>query len=154
MERITYQEQPKGLMEAMRTVQAYVDNSGLDHSLLELICVRVSQINGCAYCVDMHFKEALHLGEDPLRLVSLPVWRETPYFSPVERAVLAFAERLTRMPEGDDFDGLHDELLEHFSKQQIGILSLAVAQINSWNRVVRSFNPVPGNYVAGSKGKS
>lgn len=153
MERITYQEQPKGLMEAMRTVQAYVDNSGLDHALLELMCVRVSQINGCAYCLDMHYKDAVHLGEEPLRLISLPAWREAPYFSPVEQAVLAFAERLTRMPEGDDGAGLHDELLLHFSKQQIAILSLAVAQINSWNRVLKSFNPVAGNYVAGSKGK-
>ncbi|GEP98392.1 carboxymuconolactone decarboxylase family protein [Chitinophaga cymbidii] len=153
MERITYGEYPDGLMQAMRTVQAYIDNAGLDPRLLELMCTRVSQINGCAYCLDMHYKDAVAEGEDPLRLISLPAWRETSYYSPVERAVLAFAERLTRMPEEDDGEGLHDALLEHFSKQQIAVISLAVAQINSWNRLMKSFNPVAGNYVAGSKKK-
>lgn len=153
MERINYREYPDGLIQAMRTVQTYIDRSGLDHLLLDLMRVRVSQINGCVYCLDMHFKEAVHAGEDPLRLISLPAWREAPYYSPVERAVLAFAERLTRMPEGDDGEGLHDELLLHFTKQEIAMLSVAVAQINSWNRLMKSFNPVAGNYVVGSKGK-
>jgi AhpD family alkylhydroperoxidase len=153
MERISFGEYPDGLIQAMRTVQTYIDNSGLDPLLLELMCTRVSQINGCAYCLDMHYKDAVLAGEQPLRLISLPAWRETPYYSPAERAVLAFAERLTRMPEGDSGEGMHDALLEHFSKQQIAILSLAIAQINSWNRLMKSFNPVAGNYVAGSKRK-
>ena len=111
-----------------------------------LVRMRVSQINSCAYCLDMHFKEGVDTGETPLRLISVSAWRETPYYSPEEQAVLAFAEILTRMPEGENSDHIHDELAKYFSKEEIANLTLAVIQINSWNRLVRSFGTVPGNY--------
>ncbi|TZF82579.1 carboxymuconolactone decarboxylase family protein [Pedobacter sp. BS3] len=149
MEKISYNELPDGLMQVMRQVEAYINGSGLDRKLLELLRMRVSQINSCAYCMDMHYKEAIHAGETPLRLISVSAWRETPYYSPKEQAVLAFAETLTRMREEEHSDHIHEDLLKYFSKQEIAYLSLAVAQINSWNRLMRSFGSVPGNYKVG-----
>ena len=149
MEKISYQEIPQGLMQVMRQVETYINNSGLDHKLLELLRMRVSQINSCAYCLDMHYKEAIHAGETPLRLISVSAWRETPYYSPKEQAVLAFAETLTHLPQEEYSDNIHEDLLKHFSKQEIAYLSLAIAQINSWNRLMRSFGSTPGNYKIG-----
>ena len=146
MERITYNELPEGFLQPVMQVQHYTDNCGLDIKLLELLRFRVSQINSCAYCLDMHYKEAVHAGEDPLRLLSVSAWRETNYYSPAEKAALAFAEILTHMPSEEHSDAIHDELKKHFSKQEIANLSLAIAQINTWNRLVRSFGSVPGKY--------
>jgi AhpD family alkylhydroperoxidase len=126
--------------------QEYIDNSGMDLKLLKLVQMRVSQINSCAYCLDMHFKEGVAAGETALRLISVGVWRETPYYSPAEQAALAFTEELTYMPPNVSSEHLHDGLSKHFSKQQIALLTLAIIQINSWNRLVRSFGRVPGNY--------
>ena len=146
MERISYKDAPAGLYEALRNAQNYVDNCGLDRKLLELLRFRVSQINSCAYCLDMHYKEALEAGENPLRLISLSAWRETPYYTPKEEAVLAFAETLTKLPSDERSDNIHDELNKYFSKQEIANLTMAVIAINSWNRLTRSFGPVPGKY--------
>lgn len=146
MERISNRDLPEGLLETMLNVQQYVDRSGLDKKLLALLRCRVSQINSCAYCLDMHFKEGVHAGEDPLRLFSLSAWRETPYYTPKEQAALSFAEVLTFLPDNENSDHIHDELSKHFSKQEIAKLTLAITQINSWNRIVRSFGPVPGKY--------
>ncbi len=134
------------MAQVLTNVEKYIDKSGLDKKLLELVRFRVSQINSCAYCLDMHFKEAVYLGETEKRLYSVSAWRETPFYSDMERAVLAFAEVLTRLPEEENSDHIHDELLQYFSKAEIGYLTLCIAQINTWNRVVRSFGPVPGNY--------
>ncbi|SDM28646.1 carboxymuconolactone decarboxylase family protein [Siphonobacter aquaeclarae] len=146
MERIPSSELPQGLMAAMRHVQAYVDRSGLDRKLLELMRTRVSQLNGCAYCLDMHYKEAIDAGETPLRLISVSVWREAPYYSDAERAVFAYAEFLTRMPEAEEADPHYAALGNHFTRDEIAFLTLAVTQINGWNRLVRSFGFVAGNY--------
>ena len=145
-ERISHQELPQGLYESLKEVQNYLDQNGLGNPLKSLIKMRVSQINSCAYCLDMHFKEAIHAGETPLRLVSLAAWRETPYYSQKEQAVLEFAERLTHMPAEEHSDDIHDKLREHFSQREIALLTLEVIQINSWNRLVRSFGLIPGNY--------
>ena len=145
MERIS-QKEASGVIQALLQVQQYVDSLGIDKKLLELLRIRVSQINSCAYCLDMHYKEGVHYGETPLRMISVSAWRETPYYSPKERAALAFAEVLTHLPEEEDSDHIHDELSKHFSKEEIAHLTLAITQINSWNRIVRSFGPVPGNY--------
>ena len=134
-------------MQVMLKTQEYVDNSGLDEKLLHLIRMRVSQINSCAYCLDMHFKEGIEDGETPLRLISVSAWRETPYYTPQEQAVLAFAETITRLPEEHASDHIHDELNKYYDKQEIANLTLAIVQINSWNRIVRSFGTTPGNYV-------
>jgi AhpD family alkylhydroperoxidase len=146
MERISSKDMPEGLYKALLTVQQYVDHSGLDYSLLELIRMRVSQINSCAYCLDMHFKEATHAGDSALRLISVSAWRETTYYTPKEQAALEFAERLTRMREEEHSDDIHEALSKYFSKQEIANLTLAVIQINSWNRLTRSFGTVAGNY--------
>lgn len=151
MERITYQELPSDFLSALLKGQHYVDTSGLDHTLLHLIKMRVSQINSCAYCIDMHLKEGLADGETALRLISLTAWRETPYYTPKEEAVLTFAERLTKLPADEHSDDIHDELQKYFSKKEIGMLTLAIVQINSWNRIVRSFGSVPGKYEAKKK---
>ena len=154
MERISQRDLPDGLLQSMVQVQNYVDHAGLDQKLQELIRFRVSQINNCAYCLDMHYKEAMELGEKPLRLISLDAWRETPYYSPKEQAALAFAEVLTHMPGEQHSDTIHDELSKYFSKQEIALLTLTVVQINSWNRLVRSFGTVPGNYQVKRKMQS
>lgn len=146
MERISYKEAPAGLFDAMQQVQQYVERSGLDIRLLELMRMRVSQINSCAYCMDMHFKEGVEAGETPLRLLSVSAWRETPYYSPKEQAVLEFAEILTRMPAEQHSDDIHENLEKYFSKTEIAHLTLSIIQINSWNRLVRSFGTIPGNY--------
>ena len=147
MERISNKELPHGFLTPLLKVQEYVDNAGLDRSLLELIRMRVSQINSCAYCLDMHFKEGIHAGETALRLISVSAWKEAPYYySPKEQAALAFAEHLTELPDEHGSAEIHDELLKYFNKQEIAFLTLAIVQINSWNRIVRSFGPVAGNY--------
>jgi alkylhydroperoxidase family enzyme len=94
----------------------------------------------------MHFKEAVEMGETPLRLFSLSAWRETPYYTPKEEAVLAFAETLTKLPADERSDHIHDELNKYFSNQEITNLTMAIVVINSWNRITRSFGTTPGKY--------
>ena len=151
MERISLNDAPQGMMQVVLNVEQYIAKSGMDKKLLHLLKVRASQINSCAYCLDMHIKEAIHNGETEKRLYSLPAWRETPYYSDKERAALAFAETLTRLPEEENSDHIHDELSKYFSKEEIAYLTLCIAQINTWNRIVRSFGPVPGNYKVKEK---
>lgn len=151
MERISFKDAPEGLYQVMANVEAYLGKSGIDHKFLALIKLRVSQINSCAYCLDMHYKEGIHAGETPLRLISVSAWRETPYYTPKEQAALAFAETLTHLPAEEHSDHIHDELLKHFSKAEIAVLTLAIAQINSWNRITRSFGTTPGNYQVKEK---
>ena len=150
MERITFND-AAGIYAALRKGQDYVDNCGLEKELVKLVQFRVSQINSCAYCLDMHYKEAMHEGIDPVKLVSVSAWREAPYYSPKEQAVLAFAELLTHMPPEQHSDSIHDELSKYFSKEEIADLTMAVIQINSWNRLTRSFGSVPGRYKVSDK---
>lgn len=151
MERISHAEWPEGMYQLMANVETYIAASGLDQKLVKLLKFRVSQINSCAYCLDMHYKEAIHVGETPLRLYSVSAWRETPYYTPKEQAALAFAETLTHLPAEEHSDHIHDELNKYFSKKEIAHLTLVIVQINSWNRFVRSFGPVPGNYQVREK---
>jgi AhpD family alkylhydroperoxidase len=150
MERITFKD-AAGVYAALRKGQDHVDNCGLDKELVKLIQFRVSQINSCAYCLDMHYKEAMHEGLDPVKLVSVSAWREAPYYSAEEQAALAFAEHLTHLPAEQHSDSIHDELSKYFSKEEIANLTMAVIQINSWNRLTRSFGSVPGKYKVGDK---
>lgn len=145
MERINFQDAP-GLYQVMRQVEEYVHNSGIDLKLVYLLKYRVSQINHCTYCLDMHSKEALHLGEEPLRLYTVAAWREAPYYSEKERTALEFAEKLTELPQNHVDDELFDKMLQFFSKEEIAVLTGAIAQINSWNRLVQCFRPEPGKY--------
>ena len=146
MERITYQDIPKGMFENLRAIEEFIDNSSLDPKLLELIKLRASQKNGCAYCVDMHYKELKHLGETELRLSSVCVWEETPYFTEKERAVLYFTDALTKLNRSPITSHVYNSLLDFFTKEQITYLTLAISQINTWNRLMKVFAFTPGNY--------
>lgn len=146
MERISYQDVPKAMFNGLRDIELLIKNSGLSTQLLELTKLRIAQINGCAYCVDMHHKELKHLNESDLRLSSLCVWEETPYFTAKEQTVLAYAESLTRLTRGPLSKEIFDPLSTYFSKDEICYLSLAIAQINTWNRLMKAFQFTPGHY--------
>jgi AhpD family alkylhydroperoxidase len=114
--------------------------------LLELVRLRVSQKNGCAYCVDMHYKLLKNEEETELRLSSLCVWEETPYFTDKERAVLKFTDSLTKLDRTSIPDEIFNSLLEYFTKEEISYLTLAISQINTWTRLMKTFKFTPGNF--------
>jgi AhpD family alkylhydroperoxidase len=136
---------PQGIA-ALRGLNAYVEGSGLEHSLLELVKTRASQINGCAYCLDMHTKDARAAGETEQRLYTLSAWRETPFFSDRERAALAWTEAVTNISNAEIGDALYDEVRRNFSEKEIVDLTLAVVVINGWNRVAIPFRALTGAY--------
>ncbi len=142
--RISMQEMPNGFIESLLKVGGYIRKSGLDGKLQELINYRVSQINGCAFCLDMHHKDAVHAGETEQRLHGLAAWRECPYYTDAERAALAFAEELTE--ECEVTDETYGHLAEFYSKAEIAHISLAVGMINTWNRLNKAFRTIAGNY--------
>ena len=144
--RIDFRKTAPGAMQALLTFQAYVNNSGLPESLLELVKIRASQINACAYCLDMHTKDARANGESEQRISALNAWRETPFFNDRERAALAWTESLTLLTEGHVPDAVFEEVHRHFSNEEIVNLSMAVVAINSWNRLLTAFRAVPGEY--------
>ena len=144
--RIDFRQTAPGAMQALLTFQAYVNNSGLPESLLELVKIRASQINACAYCLDMHTKDARANGESEQRIYALNAWRETPFFNDRERAALAWTESLTLLTEGHVSDGVFEEVRRHFSDEEVVNLSMAVVAINSWNRLLTAFRAVPGEY--------
>ncbi|GAA4886784.1 carboxymuconolactone decarboxylase family protein [Flaviramulus aquimarinus] len=146
MERITYQEIPNGMFENLRTIEDSIINSTLDRKLIEMIRLRTAQRNSCAYCVDMHHKELKNLGESDLRLSSLCVWEETPYFSDRERATLYFTDAVTKLERKRIPDNIYNPLLSFFSKEEICFLTLAISQSNTWNRLMKVFEFTPGNY--------
>jgi AhpD family alkylhydroperoxidase len=135
---------------AMSNVQAVVDKSGLEHSLLYLMKMRASQINGCGYCIDMHSKDARLEGETEQRLYLLDAWREAPIYSPRERAALAWTEAVTLLKGGHIPDEVYTQLREQFKEEEIVYLTLAVVAINGWNRIAVPLGAVPGSYQPGS----
>jgi AhpD family alkylhydroperoxidase len=144
--RLNYIElSPKGFA-AMRTMEGYVRQSGLDHRLLELVKIRASQINGCAYCLDMHTKDARAAGETEQRIYALNAWRETPFFDDRERAALAWTEAVTLVGEGHVPDEVYEATAQHFSQEQLVHLTFAVVVINGWNRLAIAFRSEPGTY--------
>lgn len=147
MERITYQEVPQEMFELLRNIEKYIHNSSIEKSIINLMKLRGSQINGCAYCVDMHYKESKHDGETELRLSSLCVWKDTPYFSEKERAVLTYTEALTLLEKEQMTNEVFDTLTNYYSKEEICHLSFIITQINTWNRLMKAFQFTPGNYV-------
>jgi AhpD family alkylhydroperoxidase len=148
--RMNYQAAAPEAVKAMIGLEAYLarqsrSEDGIDKPLMELVKIRVSQINGCAFCLDMHTKDARALGETEQRIYALSAWRETPFFTDRERAALAWAEANTLLPQGVS-QALFDEARQHFSEAQLTNLTLAIATINAWNRFGVSFAPVPGSY--------
>lgn len=146
--RISYQEAPEGLYELMLNIEKYLKDCGIEHSLLELIKTRASQINRCGYCLDMHHKDALHDGETFQRLYSLPAWEEAPFYTPAEKVVLRLTDTLTEISQYtfSDIESAYDEMEEHYTKQEIANIVLAINQINSWNRISITFGAIPGSY--------
>ncbi|HEY7641005.1 MAG TPA: carboxymuconolactone decarboxylase family protein [Steroidobacteraceae bacterium] len=130
-----------------------IESSGLDHKLLYLVDTRVSQINGCGYCIDMHTKDARLEGETEQRLYLLSAWREATIYSPRERAALAWAEAVTKLENGAVPDEVYAQAREQFDEQELMKLTLAVVGINGWNRFNIAFNNPPGTYKAGSMSK-
>ena len=145
-QRIDYQSVAPGAVKAMYGLEAYVRRCGLEHALLELMKLRVSQINGCAFCIDMHWKDARAGGETEQRLYSLSAWREAPFYTERERAALEWAEMVTLVAETHVPDDTYGRVREHFDEEQLVNLTMAVVTINSWNRLAIAFRAVPGDY--------
>lgn len=146
--RLNYAKFASEPVKAMGSLGAYLARSGLETSLIELIKIRVSQINGCAFCLDMHTKDARAEGETEQRIYLLNAWRETPFFTDRERAALEWAEAVTKIGDGVS-DAVFSETSQHFTEKELVDLTWAVVAINSWNRVAISFRSVPGAYQAG-----
>lgn len=144
--RLNYQNLTKQGLQLMYQMEAYLRHTGIEASLFELIKMRTSQMNGCAFCLDMHSKDARAAGETEQRLYGLSAWRETPYYSPRERAALAWTEALTNVQQGHVPDEVFNEVKQHFSDEEIANLTLAINQINAWNRISIAFRVVPGTY--------
>ena len=142
-QRLDYKKFAPDIYEAMARLQAVVNTCGLEPSLLELVKLRASQINGCAYCIDMHFKDACAAGETTQRLYLLDAWRETSLYSEQERAALAWTEAVTLIHEDGAPDDVYEQVRKHFSEKQLAYLTLAVVTINSWNRLSISFRMPP-----------
>jgi AhpD family alkylhydroperoxidase len=146
--RINYAKAAPGVYDAMDSLDRYLQECGLEKSLLLLIQLRASQINGCAYCLDMHWKDLRAIGENEQRLYSLDAWRECPYYSDRERAALAWTEAVTRVTDGHISDEVHEQVQPFFSEKELSDLTLAVAAINAWNRISIAGRLVPGGYQA------
>ena len=144
-ERIDYKKVAPDGYKAMRAIEAYVRSAGLEHALLELVKIRVSQINGCAHCLDMHSKDARAGGESEQRLYALPAWREAPFYSDRERAALAWAEAVTQI-SGNVPDEVYTEARRHFDEKALIDLTLAIIAINGWNRLAIPFRAPVGTY--------
>lgn len=135
-----------GAVTAMQGLETYLHQSGIEERLLLLIKLRASQINGCAYCIDMHWKDARAVGETEQRLYGLDAWQESPYYTERERAALAWTEAVTLIASGHVPDEVYKDVKPHFSEKELADLTLAVATINAWNRLAISSRAEPGKY--------
>ena len=138
------------VLGAMQGLNKVIASAGFDAKLLYLVEIRVSQINGCGYCIDMHTKDARLAGETEQRIYLLNAWREAPFYSDRERAALAWAEAVTVLEKGEVPEEVYQQTRKHFDEQQLMKLTLQVVAINGWNRFCISLNATPGTYVPGS----
>ena len=148
--RIDLMHVTPGIIQAMLGLERQVRTSGLDGTLLDLVRMRASQLNGCAYCLDMHSKDARANGEAEQRLHGLAAWRDAPYYSARERAALEWTEALTLVADTHVPDDVYERAREQFTEDELMHLSLAVVAINGWNRLNVAARTVPGGYVPGS----
>ena len=144
--RLNYAKVAPGVYEAMDALDQYLQSSSVEESLLHLINLRASQINGCAYCLDMHSKDLVALAEKEQRLYSLGAWRECPWYTRRERAALAWTESVTLVADGQVPDAVYEEARAQFSEKELSDLTLAVATINAWNRLSIAARLEPGTY--------
>jgi len=145
--RIDHRKVEPSTLRAMLAIQHVVEESGLEPGLLRLVEMRASQINGCAYCLDMHSKAARAAGETEQRLYLLDAWRESPFYSARERAALAWTEAVTLVADGHVPYEVYAQARESFDETEIVKLTLAIVVINGWNRLSISFRAVPGEYT-------
>ncbi len=143
--RLDYKQQSPELLKKMLEFSGAVAKGAIDESMTRLIEIRASQLNGCAFCVDMHVKQAKIHGERELRLHHLAVWRESPLFTGRERAALEWTEVLTRLPEHGVPDEVYERVTAQLSEKELSDLTFAVMTINAWNRVSVAFRSVPGS---------
>jgi len=144
--RINYPKVASGVFEAMLSLSNYLRKCGLEESLVNLVCLRASQINGCAYCLDMHWKDLRAAGEGEQRLYGLDAWQEPPYYSDRERAALTWTESVTNIRQGHVPDEVYDQVRRFFSEKELADLTLAIVAINGWNRLNIAARTVPGTY--------
>ncbi len=144
--RINYAKVAPGVIEAARGLSHYLRKSGLDESLVNLVCLRASQINGCAYCLDMHWKDLRAAGETEQRLYGLDAWEESPYYSDRERAALAWTDAVTNVQERHVLDEVYGRVSRVFTEKELADLTLAIAAINAWNRLNIAGRTVAGTY--------
>jgi AhpD family alkylhydroperoxidase len=144
--RLNYQTASPEAIKGMYELERFVHSSGLDPKLLHVIKTRASQLNGCAFCLEMHTKDARAAGETEQRLYALNAWRETSFFTDQERAALAWTEALTNIQQGHAPDEVYQELARHFSEKEIVALTLAITTINAWNRLAIGFRIPAGSY--------
>ncbi len=148
-QRMNVQEKGQNALKALFGLGGYLRKSPLEKNLLELICFRISQINGCAYCLDMHSKDLRASGETEQRLYGISAWRETPYFTEREQAALAWAEAVNAC---DVPDAVYNRAIKQFADAELIDLTLAIGSINIWNRMNIAFAVVPGDYKPGQFG--
>lgn len=144
--RIDYRKYAPDALKAMLSLEQYIAGCGLDHRLVLLLKLRASQINGCAYCIDMHSIDARAAGETEQRLYALDAWRETPFFSDRERAALAWIESITLVSKTHVPDEVFEQVKKYFSEKEIMDLAIVATVINMWNRMAISTRAVPGRY--------
>jgi AhpD family alkylhydroperoxidase len=144
--RINYGKVAQGVYDAMDALDRYLQQCGLEKPLLMLVQLRASQINGCAYCLDMHWKDLRASGEREQRLYSLDAWRECPYYTDRERAALHWTETVTHVADGQVPDAVYEAVRPHFSEKELADLTLAIATINAWNRLSIAARLTPGAY--------
>ncbi|MGH8274792.1 MAG: carboxymuconolactone decarboxylase family protein [Gammaproteobacteria bacterium] len=145
-QRFKYHPQEHAGIRALRDLEIYLHGCGLELPLLELVKMRASQINGCAYCLDMHSKDARAAGETEQRLYALDAWREAPFYTDRERAALDWTDAVTRVADGHVPDEVYEHVKQHFDEQELVNLTLAVVAINGWNRLSISSRTEAGTY--------
>ncbi len=145
--RFNYPKVAPGVYDAMDSLDTYLGASGLERKLLLLVQLRASQLNGCAFCIDMHWKDLRAIDETEQRLYGLDAWRESPYYSARERAALAWVEAVTFIANGHAGDAVYEEVRQQFNEKELADLTLAVATINAWNRLAIAARLVPGAYT-------
>jgi len=145
-ERIHYTKVAPGAYHAMLGLEKYLHDCGLEIPLIHLIKLRASQINGCAYCLDMHWKDLRAIGENEQRLYSLDAWEESPYYTNRERAALLWTDTVTRVAQTHVPDEVYEKVKAHFNEKELADLTVAVATINAWNRLAIAARTTPGTY--------
>ena len=147
--RINFMEKGAGVIRAMQGLNAYLAKSPVEESLIHLIDYRISQINGCAWCLDMHSKDLREGGETEQRIYTLSAWRETPFFTKRERAALAWAEAVNNIEKGQIADDVYEEARAEFSEQELIDITFAVTTVSAYNRFNIAFRPEVGTYQVG-----